>query len=328
MLALAMVAFGLGRIDGGADGGDTAVRTERVRETAAASGPELTEVRPVLARTATDGTLIRAIEERWEQSSPSMGEWTPPAWCMGSASLSIGLVTDIHVAHGWATVYDDLRDGATAELWGSGEAGYPSMGVVAFAAVRTEDDDLVVRLLHDGDVVDETTPIDGWAIVAAEVPQEGSEVAFGDEVRDLGGNDDNRYATSDCQPPPPRVPEDSEPADAKTVAAVQAALDGVFARDVDDDEPRDPRIHLTDTSRLTDDWMEGMRVAVEPYTHAGTAVEISDVGLTSDDEAVAIYRLVGPPVDWRPAMLERIDGEWKVATDSWCEVIGLVFSCP
>lgn len=330
-LALAATAFGVGSI--GTDEDPTTVRTERMRDAAAdSSGPAASpehgagaeQVRAVVARTTADGTLLRVIERSWEEGAPQGGGWTPPPSCVSVASLEIGLVTDDFVTAGWADVFGAAPDGAA--LWGSGTVGAGQLGLVSYAAVRTDDDGMVVQLVHAGDVVDEVAADGGWAIVAAQVPGELTEVVYGDARRSLGETD-TPYQAAECQPPPPALPNDVRAASADELAAMQAALDGVFSRDPNGD-PTDPRPRLTDASRLTDEWLADMRAAVASYTETGVEVEIAEAGVRDDGTGAAVYRLVGPPVGWNVAELAIVDGAWKVATRSWCDIVGMVFSCP
>ena len=329
-LALAAAGFGVGRVS--TEDEPTTVRTERLRDAADSTGPPapsmheggMERVRAVVARTTGDGTLVRAIERSWEEGTLEDGGWTPPPSCRSVAGLEIGLVTADFVASGWADVFGAAPEGAA--LWGSGTVGAGELGQVSYAAVRTDEDGSVVQLVHEGEVVDEAAAAGGWAIVAAQVPGESTEVLYGD-VRRAIGEMDSPYQAAECQPPPPALPGDVRAASADDLAAIQAALDSVFARDPDGD-PIDPRPSLTDASRLTDEWLTEMRAAVASYTKTGVDVEIAEAGVRDDGTGAAVYRLVGPPVGWNLAELAIVDGAWKVATQSWCDIVGMVFSCP
>ena len=336
VIASAAILFGIGRVSGRDDGGTT-VRTERVAESALSRGPAAggfpvdegmggEHVEPLLARTADDGTLLRVLRRSWTDGYvPAEGEWSPPPACRSTEGLDIGLVTDDFVTSGYAEVFGGPAPSA-AEVLGSGTVGYGAIGEVSYAAVRSGDEGLLVSLEHGGTVVDSVEVHDGWAIVAAQVPSEGTEVVVGDERRPIGAID-SRWDDPECQPPPPALPDDVHAASADELAAIQAALDGVFARDADGD-PTDPRRNLTDAARLSDEWLGDMRAAVASYTETGVEVEIAEAGVRDDGTGAAVYRLVGPPVGWNVAELAIVDGTWKVETQSWCDIVGLVFSCP
>lgn len=306
-------------------------------------------VQPLIARTAADGTQVRAVELRWDTTgAPEVPEpaWEPPDECVSVAGLEIALLTDTYGAMGWSEVFTDLR--APVEVWGSGWTGHHTLGSVVFAVVRTTDDAVAVRLLHEGRRVDEMAPEDGWAIVAAQLPAttvppltpEGApdvdaeiEVVGADGsvvLRRSAFEIDSPFELPECQPPPPGLPADVRPAgeaDAAAVDAIGVAYAGVFGRPRD--ETVDPRPFLQDGDRLDDAFLEGLRESVGDFAIQEITVNIIETGFIDDATAVVVFELQGAPIGWQYGEAVEVDGEWKVSSQTFCSLVGMVGAvCP
>ena len=298
------------------------------------------EARPLLARTAADGTGIRVVEAWWPREEFPADSWIPPAQCMSIGNLEIGLVADDVVAMGWS----DLL-GAPPEdfaVWGSGWGGHPQLGPFLYGAVRVVSGVGSVRLVRDGEVLDEVEPNAGWAIVAARVePYDGGpgEVRFTDtviEVLDGDGNvvratplgeTDQSRPRPECTPPPAPLPPSARPAgpdDASAVDAISGAYRAVF-----ESEQVELRANLTGGEQLDDALLAAVREGAENIGVTPITVKFHEVGFVDEDTAVVVFNLEGAPLGWIHGDAVRVDGAWKVDSQTWCSLVsGLGVSCP
>jgi hypothetical protein len=300
-------------------------------------GSDWTGARPVLARTAADGTLVRVLEARWPQEHVPPDSWVPPPQCLTVGSLEIGLVSDDAVATGGSNILGEPPE--RFAVWGSGWTGYPTLGPFLYGAVRVTEGVGSVRLVRDGTVLDEAAPAGGWAVVAARAePVRTGEPRFDGTLVEVLGDDGHVLAAMplgatelseprrECEAPPPPLPAAARPTgtdDAAAVAAIRVAYRGVF-------EPgADVRAHLTGGDRLDDALLAQVRQGAADMGIDGVTVEFHELGFVGDDRAVVTFRLDGAPLGWMHGGAVLVDGMWKVDAQTWCSLIaGLGPTCP
>ena len=306
-------------------------------------------VRALLARNAADGTLVRAVEVQWDTTATDGAPepaWVPPRECQSVGNLEISLTSDAYGAMGWSDVFAGRSE--PAEIWGAGWTGHQALGAFLFAAVRTSGEVAAVRLLHDGTVVDEAEPADGWAIVAAQLPPTASTGIGPDGVPDVDADVqvvstdgtvgprrpafelDVPYERPECQPPPPGLPDDVRPAtdaDQEAVKEIAAAYAGAFNRQ--EDGRVDPRPHLQHADRIDDAFLDGLREQVSDLGITAITVKITETGFIDETTALVVFQLDGAPIGWLYGEAVEVDGAWKVSAQTWCSLIGRAgATCP
>jgi hypothetical protein len=314
---------------------------EVVTEGASASGGDTTSVHgeafpeadPVLQRTTADGTRISLVSIRYPNSHRPFpdGEWTPPVHCFPIGDLEVGLVGESHVAMGYAAMYgqDDRED---AHVRGGGLAGHVTVEPFAYAVLQVGPEVEDVRLVLEGEVVDEAVPEHGWAVVAAALPPRAQEsdlappdaeveVRTADGTSTLPASAPSESGGPECQPPPPSLPPEATPADEATTAAVTETYRRTFAGGGEGDPARVEHDELLD-----DDFRARVRELGAGY--GDITVDVDSVGVLEDGRALLVFRLRNL-IGWQLGDAVQVDGEWRVGAQTYCQLLGMSgIECP
>lgn len=299
------------------------------------------EVAALAHRTAKDGTRVTAVEIRWGQAAAygdDSGEWVPPPQCQPVGDLEIGLTGDVYTAMAYASAYDRGRD--ISRLRGFGMAGHATLGPFVYAAVQTSPDARSARLLVDGDVVDVADPEDGWAFLAAQLPAQEAEdglalpedatveVVTADGTHQLAPDEMQFVPGPECEPPPPALPDDTQPADEAVADAVADAFRAVFAQR-DAEVPKDFRALVADGDQLDDELLAEIDELGKNYSDtSGVVVDVHDVRLVDEHTAVVVFRIRNL-LGWTIGDASLVDGRWLVSGQTFCNLIAISsLHCP
>jgi len=299
------------------------------------------DVRAVLQRTAADGTRVTVVKVVWPVQDETAheetgGGWVPPRQCHPTGDVEIGLGGTRQTALGWAAEFADTPDSAVVR--GGGLTGHPTLGAFLFAAVQVSDDIDRVRLVVADDIVDETAPENGWAVVALELPRRERpddmtlpkghvEIVGGGGTRQLPMTPD-AMERPECQPPPPGLPPDARPAgdgDAAAVEEIQQVFRDVFSGG---NGPSEWPVLVSNGKQFDDELIERIRKLGEGYRETDIQLDFRDTGFVDDSTALVVFRLRNL-VDWKVGQADYVDGHWLVSSQTFCHMIAMSsITCP
>jgi hypothetical protein len=292
------------------------------------------------ARTTSEGIELRLYASPSHYSAvPDDGNptWDPPAWCRPAGAVRVGVVSPVITG----VVLGDRRAAARDKLHGAlritgGAEGQPVWVVIA----QADDADSVVATFPGG-AQDVAEVHDGLAVLASRVPASVNrdpatlyQAEIGLESQQRGSRVATASASpptveedySPCQAPPPSLPEPGEqPADveaarAGVIKAYETVLDG-------GDDPDTGRSYLEGAEDLTavfeamDAWVVEHGYAEQSKSATGV---VNDLVFDKPDHAWVLFVLLTGGSQYGSARLGEavfVDGQWKMATETWCSLI-------
>ena len=290
-------------------------------------------------RTTASGVVLRAHLSRYPAGMYNPGGpagWQPAGWCFpqGDLRVSIAAPQSVNIVHGsW---FDGLKDGLSVTTFASGYAeGFPIFG----AAAQVDADVASVTMTTASNLTDTASPSNGVALLEVDGTIE-QDISF--TITKADGTSSTRAVAdltqpfsspeyhSDCDPPPPALPDAGEqPSDP---AAAEAAVRATWARVHDfTGDPQARSTLLDDDTGVADAWKALQEGEYADAAAAATA-DIAELVFTSPTEAWFRYDLLTPITNFydRYGVAHlRDDGVWVVTRQTVCQDIQLApgFGC-
>lgn len=314
---------------------------------AAAKGEEPRADQRLLRRDTDGGVTIRA------DTGPMPDEWVPgdctgpgcmPEPCLPRGIAIIGLSTNAAVGEGYLEVYRAPSSGLV--LAGSGIFGSNVGHPVGWVAVRTGPKTARVEARFDGGGTDSMQPVDGWAVLAARVPEGPAVSEFAPTATVRAEADDGSIigttkvneSTAYQRPPDPcpssqldagfpkgtgRAPKDEEQARAEILAAFSAAY-GAAPTD-------DALAFVEDGASIAE--VAGVATERYPEYRGKLVLAAEELRFIDVDEAAVRFTLnvkdgVGTLARGVGRAVLR-DGAWLVSRATFCSLLALgAVYCP
>jgi len=289
------------------------------------TGPELPLV---VHRTDAQGAEVWVrVGPPSNQVAASPTGWVPPAWCYPAGMARVTFVQGSTVGEKYFNYYAGLRGDALVKVVQGGYADGTPLQVYVF---QVSDSVTAVQVADAQDVIDRSTPEDGWAVVVAPGEYDDSTVlsfvdGAGDvqPVTDFSGEWTDAFETG-CYEPEASLPSPGEQPDdaAAAESALRARFDELWAGDtkaaeryaeyIDDD---------TGLVEATDEVLGGQYADLAVGVHR----LIGDLVFVSPSEAWFRYYLSSTEITqvsfFGHAYL--VDGKWVFVRAMVCQEIAL-----
>jgi hypothetical protein len=286
----------------------------------------------LFVRTVRDGIVARVYHADFPTGQGEPGyvgfdgqPWTQPAACQATSSVLAYISTTAVTAELYGSEFGNVDQSILA---GSQIIGHPNIEGYSGLLVQAASDVTSVRLLVDGTVVDEMTPIKGWAVLVGTISLTRPPTV--DVVSPKGTTrlkPNEPWSRPECQPPPPPpppLPAEFAPASAADAAQLEAAFKDAFSTNSGRVGPPTKLERVGDFP--ADYWATVAEKAVS-FTQGPVTATIDKAGVKGD-HAVVVYKLENTSIGWTYGEAIRTRDGWVVSAATFCRIVATVFACP